>query len=580
MAERDLDQLRRVSEALDDEGPMPDHLDAEGEAFLATASRLRSLLRVEEAIVPPDVTDAVLEQIRASRSATGRRRQRPLLLVAAAVFVVAALATGLLVRSGGPLGPEPVLADVGDDVLEAQADVFALDAELTLVEHGAHPDLPVRRYAGTLRYQAPERLWLHLEEQTARPASWPANDVELVVDERLAWSTGLRDCPVGQQSGCLRSPETRLVTEVAPFAADHVAPLDLVIPAGAFLPSADLSTTEVDGAIVLETTVARLQQTIDGLRAGGALRSVHPTDRVRLELNRDTFTIRHLTVFAGGAPSRTTWAATNGYTEAAGTEILDLSVRVTALPDSPFPDPPTAAARPAGFDDRDTIDAPAPAYLPPDYSAHRSGVLATSGPDLTIRSWSNGRAWIRLDTTTDPTGETLLGGIGPIARQVRVGDGVGYTDPAGRIVSLHTDTLDLALTGSVPLDTLVRVAASLLLRGEALPDSWPQGNVLDELPDGALGPDGPLIARYDGTDLVVAVPGPGATSAVLNQRPGTRLDPPTAEVVTAPVRGVTGRYDPRAGVLSWVEDGWVRDLRSDGLDLAALQRLAEHLERQ
>ena len=59
-----------------------------------------------------------------------------------------------------------------------------------------------------------------------------------------------------------------------------------------------------------------------------------------------------------------------------------------------------------------------------------------------------------------------------------------------------------------------------------------------------LRPGGPLIARYEGADVVVAVPGPGQTSAILRQRPGNRLDPPAPDVVEAPVRGVDGTVRP------------------------------------
>jgi hypothetical protein len=532
-------------------------------------------VRLEEAAEPPDVTDAVLRRIHAAPSTP--RARPPLALAAAAVFAVAALATGLLLRAGGPLAPDAALADVGEEVLEAQTAVLHLDAKVTVVERGAHPDLPVRRYEGALRYRAPEQLWLHLEEQTRPPAGWPANDVDLVVDEQVAWSAGLRDCPVGEQPGCLRA-DTRVVAGAAPFSADHVAPLDLVVPAGAFLPSAEVASSETPGAIVIDTTVARLQAAVDGLRAGGALRSVHPTDRVRLELDDESFTIRRLTVSAGSAPSRATWAATNGYSEAPGEEILDLQVEVGEVGDAAIPRLPDTPGRTAGFDDRLDADGPVPAYLPPGYAPHRDGVLVTSGPDLEVRSWSNGRAWIRLDVTRDPTGDALLGGIGPIARPVEIGDGVGYTDPAGRVLSLHTDDLELSLTGSVPLATLVQVAASLPVTGGPLPDGWPQADALDELPEGALHLAGPVTARYDGDDLVVALPGPGTTSAVLRQRPGAQLPPPAPEAVAAVVRGIDGRYDPVTGRLEWIEEGWVRSLGSDGLDLVALQALAERLD--
>lgn len=571
------DTRARISAAMDGDGAMPADLDADGRAFLASASRLRSLLRVEEAAVPPDVTAAVLARI--AEDGERRRRPRPLLLVAAAVFVVAALTTALAVRPGGPLGPEPALADVGAQVLRAQRDVVAFDATLTLVERGAHPDLPRRTYEGSLRYQAPERLWLHLTDRTALPPGFPANDLDLVVDRGTGWSTGLQGCPVGEQPACLGAPRSRVVAGLAPFAADWLAPLDLVVPAGAFLPGTDIAARRAGGAVVLDTTVARLRRTIDGLRAAGALRAVHPTDAVHLELDPETFVVRRLTVAAGGSDARVAWAASNGYAEAEGTVVLDLTVTERSLPRSPFPDPPGPAATDAGFVDAADVDGPQPSWLPAGFSASRSGTQAGSGPAATVRSWTDGRAWIRLDATREWDGDRLYGDLDPLVRLLPVGDGVGYTDAAGSVVALHTGDLDLTVTGSVPLDVLVAVAASLPVAGAPVPAGWPQGDVLDVLPVGALAPAGPLVARYDGPDLLVAVPGPGQTSAVLRQRPGTSLGlPAKADLVEVEVRGTVGRYEPRTGTVAWVEDGWIRQLRSDGLDLDDLLATAATLE--
>jgi len=574
----DLDQLRRISEALDGEGSLPEPLDPDGEAFLSAATRLRSRLRVEEASVPPDVTGAVLAHIR-SRSSAHQRSRRSLALAAAAVFVVAAVGAALAVRPDGPLGPDPVLADVGERILLAQRNVLSLDATLTLVERGGHPDVPVRRYEGTLRYQAPERVWLHLEDRTSLPAGFPPNDLDLVVRDGVAWSSGLRGCPVGDQPSCLGSAQVRVVSGLSPFAADWVAPLDLVIPVAAFLPGTDVAATEAGESVVIETTVARLQRTIDGLRGAGALRAVHPTDAVRLELDRDTFTIQRLTVTAGDSSARSVWASSNGYAEAAGTDVLDLRVEEGSLPASPFPDAPGRAGTDAGFDDRADLSGPQPSWLPTGYSAHRSGVQAGTGPMTTVRSWTDGRAWIRLDVTDERDGDQLFGGLGPLVRRLAVGGGVGYTDPSGSILSLHTSERDLTVTGSVPLAVLVRVAASLPVIGDQVPSGWPQGDVLDSLPSGALRPDGTLIARYEGSDLLVVVPGPGQTSAVLRQRPGTSLGSAAkADVVEVRVRGFTGRYEPRTQVIRWVEGGWVRELRSEGLGLGDLLAIADALE--
>ncbi|MEO6318344.1 MAG: hypothetical protein ABIP36_06125 [Acidimicrobiales bacterium] len=578
MADRDPQaHLRRISEALDGDGALPHPLDPEGAAFLDAATRLRSRMRVEAAATPPDVTDAVLERVRAEPKA--RPSPRPLSLVAAAVFVVAAVGAALAVRPGGPIAPEPVLADVGERVLQAQQDVLALDAAVTLVERGAHPEVPVRTYAGTLRYQAPERLWLHLvQDRTSLATGFPANDLDLVVDDGRAWSSGLRGCPVDAQPGCLGDSDARVVSGLAPFAADWVAPLDLVIPVDAFLPGAELAASATGGGVEITTTVARLQRTIDGLRAAGALRAVHATDAVRVELDRDTFTIRRLTVTAGDTAARVAWAASNGYSEPAGTAVLDLTLTEQSLPGSPFPTAPIAVERDAGFADRADPGGPAPTWLPTGFSAHRGGVQHGSGATTTVRSWSDGRAWIRVDVTTERAGDALVGGLGPIVRALEVGDGTGYTDPTGSVVSLHDDGIDAAVSGSVPLAVLVRVAASLPILGRELPEGWPQGEVLESLPEGALRPAGALIARYDGVDLLVALPGPGQTSAVLRQRPGTTLGPAAkADVSQVEVRGVAGRYEPRTQVVTWVEGGWIRELRSEGLDLAALLVIAEDL---
>lgn len=575
------DQLRRISAALDGEGPLPEALDADGRAFLAATTRLRARVRIEEAATPPDVTDAVLART-ASEPAPARGRPAPALLIrAAAVFVITALGTVLLARPDGPLGPDAARADVGERVLAAQHRITEMEATLHLVERGAHPRLPVRRYDGALRYDAPEQLWLRLEERTTPPGGFPANDLELVVDGSRAWSTGLQGCPVGAQPSCLGAPRSRLTTGLAPFAADWVAPLDLIVPTGAFLPDAALDTAaEDDGTVAVDTTVARLRHTIDGLRAAGALRAVHPTDPVHLVLDRDTFTVRHLTVRAGGSAARAAWAASNGYAEAPGTAILDLAVSEEDLPPAPLPEPPVPPTADAGFvEGADGVDI-APRWLPDGYTTGRHGTRpGGSGSTVIVRSWSDGRGWIRLDATDQWEGPQIFGALGPLVRRVVVGDGLGHSDPRGAVVALHTPDLDLTVTGSVPLAVLVRVAASLPVTGSRLPADWPQGQVLDTVPTGALRPPGDLVARYDGPSLVVAVPGPGQTDAVLRQQPGTSLGRPSgASLVEVPVRGAAGRHDPLTGALTWIEGGWIRELRSDGLDLAGLLSTAARLE--
>lgn len=594
--------LVEVSAALDGEGTMPEPLDAEAARFAADARRVRAALRVEEAAVPPDVTAAVLARIGASEQSgpTRRRRRdgRPALLrrtpvAAAAAFVLAALVAAVAVRPGGLVGPEVALADIGDQVLADQVDVRALDADLHLVERGAHPEVPERHYRGTLRYRAPEQLSLRLDERGTRPDGWPANDLELAIHDGTAWSRGLQDCPVAEQPGCLGTAQVRVIDGLAPFSSDWVAPLDLVVPAAAFLPAPaipDGTTGQTRSAgPVVESSVARLQRVVDALRSAGAVRSVHPTDAVRLELDPDSSTIRRLTIRAGDTRARALWAASNGYQDEPGTAVLDLRVTPRDRPGATEASPPPATAASdlidAHFLDADeptdpvTGRATQPEWLPPGFAPHRAGVLAGAGPRTTVRSWSNGRAWIRVDATTGWEPDRLFGGLGPLVRPVAAGDGVAHVDPQGLAVALRTREVDVVVTGSVPTDVLVSVAGSLPVAGEPVPTAWPQGEVLDVLPDGALAPPGPLLARHVDGELLVAVPGPGSTGVVLAQRPGLDLGPASkADLIEVAVRGTTGRWAPRLGTLTWVEGGWVRELRGDALDVAHLLAIADALE--
>ena len=237
MADRDHDQLRRISAALDGDGSMPDPLDADGAAFLANAERLRSRFRVEEAVAPPDVTDAVLEQVRAAPAARRRangstrccwwrppssswRRWSPASWSAR---------TGRSRRSRR----WPTSGTRCSRPRRTCARWTLASPCSSTVRTPTGPTAGTRGPCGTKRPSGSGCTCRR--PRRSRPAG-PANDIEVVIDEQTAWTTGLHGCPVGQQPACLGEPEARLVEGAAPFAPDHVAPLDLVIPAGAFLP--------------------------------------------------------------------------------------------------------------------------------------------------------------------------------------------------------------------------------------------------------------------------------------------------------------------------------------------------------
>jgi predicted anti-sigma-YlaC factor YlaD len=140
------------------DGPVDAHVAgcAECQGFEAGSHDLRRRLRLQVVDGVPDVAEAVRAQL------TGAPRVRPrrALVGAAAAFVVAVLAaTGLAWVSGGS---DEAVAAIPERVLVAQRELSSLDAEVTVVERGWHPDVPVRHLAGHLTYAAPESLALRL----------------------------------------------------------------------------------------------------------------------------------------------------------------------------------------------------------------------------------------------------------------------------------------------------------------------------------------------------------------------------------------------------------------------------------
>lgn len=566
----DNHRLQKISAALDGEATIPADLTDDEVAFVDGARRVRAGLRLEHAATPPDVVDAVLDELRLRSSPRGRR---PPLLVAAAVFVVAMAVGSFATPPGGPAAPGVAFAEVAERLLEAQSTVLSLDAHVVIVERGVHPDVPVRRLEGTLRYRAPERLWLHLEQRSATPAGWPRNDLDLVVDEGIAWERGLGSCPVGAQPTCLDASE-RVVGDPPPFASEWAAPLDLVVPAGAFLPVTTTEATESGDRVVVATTVARVDRLVEGLRSAGAIRDVHPTDLVRLELDRETLTFRRLSVVASGNVARVVWAATNGYRDDPGAEVLSVEVDATGLPTAGFPRPPDVSKVSAGFVARALPPLGSP---PPGFVLHRTGVLQDGGPRTKVYAYSDGHAWIRIDVTDEWDEPRLFGSLGPLVRPVPVGTGIGYTDPAGTRLAVHTPGLDVVVTGSVDLDVLAD-AASAITTGVPLDPRWEQARQVSDIPAGALVPSQAHLAALVDGELIIAVGGPGRTGFELIQRPATVLAPPLrADIIETRSRGLRARYEPRLGTLTWLEGGWMRELRADDLDLAALQDIADAL---
>ncbi len=562
MVDRREDRLRALSAALDGEAERPADLDPAEKRFAAAALRLREAVRLEPAEVPPDVVPAVLAEL--GRRRTPARRFRGAVAVAASLVAGALVAVAFL-AGRGPGGDDVAAADVVADVLAAQARVERFDAELRVVERGAHPDVAVRTYEGTLRYEAPERLRLTLRDTTSYPSpAWPPNDVELVVDDDTAWRRGGNRCPVTDQPACLRPPSLRAITGRAPFAPGWAAPLDLVVPTGG-LASADIG--EQGDALTVTTTVGAAPDLIDGLVGLGSFRLLHADDRLVVTVDAVTSTLRSVEVRAAATEARRRWATTWGYDDAAGQELL--VVTVTPLePGEATLDlaaAPPGSAVDGGFIDGPDPVAPVPADLPAGFEPHRHGTTPAAG--TSTDTWSNGRAWVAVRRGTGPAP------LPPLGREVAVGDGVGTATVDGRRIVLVDGTGWVEVAGSVAVGELMAVAEGLGVDGR------PVDQQARALPASALRPPGEHVATVDDEGAVtVALVDESGRLAVVEQRRADVAPPPDkGDVVGVALRGTVGRYSPALGALTWSEAGWTIRVHADGATAGDLVALAETL---
>ncbi|HSS09699.1 MAG TPA: zf-HC2 domain-containing protein, partial [Acidimicrobiales bacterium] len=271
---------------------------------------LRRRLRVEPLGQVPDVAPRVLAELgRRTGSARRwpvRRIRRPWLRPVAVAFAAGVVAGAAFIGLNPRRPAQVVAADIDAQVLAAQRHVSTLSADITIVERGWHPRVPLRTFEGTLRYQAPESLALQLADRTHYPsAAWRRNDISVVVAEDRWWSSGFPACPVALEPSCEPpAPRQRAVINREPFALDSPSGLDLVVPVASFdIPTAPstLPSRQVSGrpAIGVETTVAQLAPRLSGLQQAGNWRELFPADPVELWLDQSNLVPLALTVRAG-----------------------------------------------------------------------------------------------------------------------------------------------------------------------------------------------------------------------------------------------------------------------------------------
>ena len=572
----------------------------EAREYLDRLGQLRQHLRYETVDLSPDVTRRVLAAIKETRP------RRPVRRLRVAAAFVAGIVAGVAFIGLSIQEPAPVAAaEIPDQVLAAQGQVTSLTARLHIVERGWHPDVAERVFVGQIAYRAPESLWVEIRDNTAYPSSsWVPNHITFVVDEELAWSRSVAGCPTEALPNCTPSkPRLLNTTDREPFPDAFPAPLDLIVPVTSFSRAGEpglLGFKEVDGrrAIGVVVTAAQVAPLVEGLISAGNWREVHPTDRVELWLDQDALVPLAFSVFPANTPDRRLWAIRRGYSDQAEVAVLEVTwteVVLGGAMSTEFPQPPDQMqAASAGFRDESPteLEALTPGRLPDGMTIHRTGTIVTAaGPSVSVASWSDGRAWLKIRWTSDWRATRLFGELGTLVREVPLGTGVAYSNERGDRIGVHGNDVDLVLLGSLPTEILLEIAGSLDVTGRSVPNIWAEAatSTLSDahaavagllLPVELEGFGSPAI-RVEPEIAILAYAGPGNRAFLLTEAVDDELSPPLeANERGVAVRGTDGRYSPDRGLLEWVEGNLVISLTSSTMSLEELVAIAESLREQ
>jgi hypothetical protein len=560
------------------------HVEGCGEcrAFAAALTSLDVTLARGRFDQAPDLSAGVAESL------APRRGQWWSVAAAALVGLVA----GAVIGGVGTRLETGMAQDLDQLFHVAGTGLHGLTADLLVVERGVHDDVQERVYVGSIEYVAPEQLVIYLIDTTDYPdADWVANDVRLAFADGDLVVTAGSPCPVAGMPGCLTEPSTRAARGLPPFDSGVLVPLEIVGPGRSFAWPSGLEVLGLQNhqgrpAIQVRSTVAAVEL-IGALVDQGAWRDFHPTDPVVMWLDEETLVPLRLEVFAADTPERELWQLRRGYDDIDDGEpilIVEISNMITEPPDIDLELPEDAM--PAGFLDA-AVTMP-DLDLPEGFVPHRSGRRPLGdGGVAAVATWSDGRSWLMVEITDDWEEPHLFGMSLPFVTPVELGEGsVGYMAPSGDRLAIHGEDAEVLVSGSVPIELLVEVAASLAVRGDPVPDTWLEASTVEisDLPPGTLVPEfegWSGSARVTEVETSILLSSGGTRSILITQAPGSALDAPVGpDVFEVDLRGTVGRFDAATGTLQWVEDGLVVDLQSDTVGRAVLVEVAESMERR
>jgi hypothetical protein len=464
-----------------------------------------------------------------------------------------------------------------------------LSADLRVVERGWHPAVGERHYRGKLTYSAPESLAISLIDETVYPNSqWQANNVDLRFVDGDFFVRSTLSCPVSALPNCQPEPIVRAIAGLKPFDETVLTPLEMIGPSRSLTWWSGISVlgeTELASRSVIqvETTVSG-SDILTAITEHGGWREMHPTDRALIWLDRQTLAPLRIEVFAARSPERQLWAGRHGYQDPERDPFFVVEIDSLDLGGFEVEVELGTDALSGGFSEVET-PIPMPS-LPADFADHRQGQwLLPEGGIVWARSWSDGRGWVMIESTREWRDSHLFGLPSPFVQPLALPLGrIGYLSADHNRLALHSDDEDVVISGSVPVETLVTVAASLDIEGQEVPADWEESDVVaaDSIPSGTLVPDvsgWSMAGLVDGERRVMLLVGSGNQNVLIEAEPGDRLDSPTGpDFSEVEVRSTTGRYDAGTGTLEWIEGGVVVRMRSSSVSLETLIEIAESMK--
>ncbi|MGZ8636849.1 MAG: hypothetical protein ACXWX2_07735 [Actinomycetota bacterium] len=609
------------------------------QVFEANALRLRASVRVVPAEPVPDLVASIMARVSSEALTRPRLEAPPPARVRASTSrrltpVFAAAIAGLMAGSvvvGGPWQRStttPIAAAaVVTDVQAAAPSLDAFAATFAVTERGLSPDVPERRLRMDVAFLAPQRFRLDVHDETTYPsARWTPTDLTFIADGSSTYRSGATGCPADLPAG--GCPPTRTTaTTGSVYGVRAPAPADLVLPLTTFS-SADgievVGTDRVAGrdAIRVRLTFARARALFPFLELGGTWRPFFDDDRVDLWLDASSWFPLRYTVYPSTDPSRGPWELRFGLPHEPTDEPI-FDVRLTSF-DRDAPDPSTfdvpgfsrAPSVPLASFPRRVGYLPVTPTSPGELRLSSAVVPPGDDPDAprSVLLYTEGMAYVRIGERPDWTGTTLFGPVDEAAQQVNLaGGGVAYYEPAGeglgRRLAIHASGTNVFLESNLPRAQLLTLAASLPVKGEALPDAWrtvigsgisveqvapeealarspiaielpstlPAGYVLAsaQIASNATAGDGGVIAvsfvfRQRETDTA------GAPILLHVQRGGALPPASSARQTLVHLDGIQARWTPSRGQLEWIAGGAYLSL-DGGPGLPAMLDLASKI---